>query len=149
MPAKGFFAPLVDGLDLSRSGSAAYERARGPLSAGVAARPICSGSSFTGVFGHEVDVAADDRPIRRGGDLGKGTGRSRDAVVYGTQAMHVLRAEKGYIIVGQDTDGTMDARRHAGLGWAIGKSKPDFIGRRSLAPSRSCRRRSANNSSAF
>ena len=30
---------------------------------------------------------------------------------YGTEAMHVLRAEKGYIIAGQDTDGTRDAAR--------------------------------------
>ena len=46
--------------------------------------------------------------------------------------MHVLRAEKGYIIVGQDTDGTVTPD-DAGLGWAIGKSKPDFVGKRSLA----------------
>jgi len=46
--------------------------------------------------------------------------------------MHVLRAEKGYIIVGQDTDGTVTPD-DAGLGWAIGKAKPDFVGKRSLA----------------
>ena len=51
---------------------------------------------------------------------------------YGTEAMHVLRAEKGYIIVGQDTDGTVTPD-DAGLGWAIGKAKPDFVGKRSLA----------------
>ena len=26
---------------------------------------------------------------------------------YGTEAMHVLRAEKGFVIVGQETDGTV------------------------------------------
>ena len=46
--------------------------------------------------------------------------------------MHVLRAEKGYIIVGQDTDGTLTPD-DAGLTWAIGKAKPDFVGKRSLA----------------
>jgi sarcosine oxidase subunit alpha len=46
--------------------------------------------------------------------------------------MHVLRAEKGYIIVGQDTDGTLTPE-DAGLAWAIGKAKPDFVGKRSLA----------------
>ena len=51
---------------------------------------------------------------------------------YGTETMHVLRAEKGYIIVGQDTDGTVTPD-DAGLGWAIGKTKPDFVGKRSLA----------------
>jgi sarcosine oxidase, subunit alpha len=45
--------------------------------------------------------------------------------------MHVLRAEKGYIIVGQDTDGTVTPD-DAGLAWAIGKGKPDFVGMRSL-----------------
>ena len=41
--------------------------------------------------------------------------------------MHVLRAEKGYVIVGQDTDGTVTAD-DAGLSWAVGKNKPDFLG---------------------
>jgi sarcosine oxidase subunit alpha len=45
--------------------------------------------------------------------------------------MHVLRAEKGYIIVGQDTDGTVTPD-DAGLAWAIGKAKTDFVGKRSL-----------------
>src|SRR3546814_16422206 len=46
--------------------------------------------------------------------------------------MHVLRAEKGYIIIGQETDGTVTPD-DAGLAWAIGKAKPDFVGKRSLA----------------
>ncbi len=46
--------------------------------------------------------------------------------------MHVLRAEKGYIIVGQDTDGTVTPK-DAGLDWAVGKSKPDFVGKRGMA----------------
>jgi sarcosine oxidase subunit alpha len=46
--------------------------------------------------------------------------------------MHVLRAEKGYIIVGQDTDGTVTPD-DVGLGWAIGQAKADFVGKRSLA----------------
>jgi sarcosine oxidase subunit alpha len=45
--------------------------------------------------------------------------------------MHVLRAEKGYIIVGQETDGTQTPD-DLGLAWAIGKSKRDFVGKRSL-----------------
>ena len=43
----------------------------------------------------------------------------------------MLRAEKGYIIVGQDTDGTVTPH-DAGLSWAIAKSKPDFVGKRGL-----------------
>jgi sarcosine oxidase subunit alpha len=45
--------------------------------------------------------------------------------------MHVLRAEKGYIIVGQDADGTATPD-DLGLAWAIGRKKPDFVGKRSI-----------------
>ncbi|HVH65599.1 MAG TPA: glycine cleavage T C-terminal barrel domain-containing protein, partial [Candidatus Acidoferrum sp.] len=48
---------------------------------------------------------------------------------YGTQAMHVLRAEKGYIICGQDTDGTVTPQ-DLGMSWIVSKRKP-FIGQRS------------------
>ncbi len=51
---------------------------------------------------------------------------------YGTETMHVLRAEKGYIIVGQETDGTATPD-DVGLAWALGKTKPDFVGKRALA----------------
>jgi sarcosine oxidase subunit alpha len=48
--------------------------------------------------------------------------------------MHVLRAEKGYIIVGQETDGTV-IPADLGLDWTIGKAKRDFVGKRSLTRS--------------
>ena len=50
---------------------------------------------------------------------------------YGTESMHVLRAEKGYIIVGQDTDGTVTPF-DLGMDWIVGKAKPDFLGKRGL-----------------
>ena len=50
---------------------------------------------------------------------------------YGTEAMHVLRAEKGYIIVGQDTDGTATPF-DLGMDWIVSKAKPDFLGKRGL-----------------
>ena len=50
---------------------------------------------------------------------------------YGTEAMHVLRAEKGYVIVGQDTDGSATAA-DLGMDWIVNPSKGDFVGRRSL-----------------
>ncbi|MGW2933228.1 sarcosine oxidase subunit delta family protein [Streptomyces sp. NPDC001156] len=49
---------------------------------------------------------------------------------YGTETMHVLRAEKGYPIIGQDTDGTVTPH-DLGMSWAVSKKKPDFIGKRS------------------
>src|ERR687886_418837 len=51
---------------------------------------------------------------------------------YGTETMHVLRAEKGYPIIGQDTDGTV-APHDLGMSWAVSKKKPDFVGKRSFA----------------
>jgi sarcosine oxidase subunit alpha len=86
--------------------------------------------SFTGELGFEVNVPADFGPAvwQRIWDAGQAYGLT----AYGTETMHVLRAEKGYIIVGQDTDGTVTPD-DAGLAWAIGKSKPDFVGKRSLA----------------
>jgi sarcosine oxidase subunit alpha len=50
---------------------------------------------------------------------------------YGTEAMHVLRAEKGYVIVGQDTDGSITPH-DLGMDWIVNLSKGDFVGRRSL-----------------
>jgi sarcosine oxidase subunit alpha len=86
--------------------------------------------SFTGESGYEINVPADygtavcERVWERVGAAG--------GALYGTETMHVLRAEKGYIIVGQETDGTATIG-DVGLDWAIGKSKRDFVGRRSLA----------------
>jgi sarcosine oxidase subunit alpha len=50
---------------------------------------------------------------------------------YGTEAMHVLRAEKGFIIVGQETDGTTTPQ-DLGMDWIVSKQKADFLGKRSL-----------------
>lgn len=50
---------------------------------------------------------------------------------YGTEGMHLLRAEKGFIIVGQETDGTVTPH-DLGMGWAV-SSKKDFLGKRSLS----------------
>lgn len=86
--------------------------------------------SFTGELGFEVNV-----PSGHGRMVWEAIwecGRSNGMLAYGTETMHVLRAEKGFIIIGQETDGTVTPD-DAGLGWAIGKAKPDFVGKRSLA----------------
>jgi sarcosine oxidase subunit alpha len=57
---------------------------------------------------------------------------SEDVSPYGTETMHVLRAEKGYVIVGQDTDGTVTPF-DLGMDWIVSPSKGDFIGRRSFS----------------
>jgi sarcosine oxidase subunit alpha len=51
---------------------------------------------------------------------------------YGTETMHVLRAEKGFPIIGQDTDGTVTPQ-DLGMSWVVSKTKTDFIGKRSHA----------------
>jgi sarcosine oxidase subunit alpha len=85
--------------------------------------------SFTGELGFEINVPADFGPAVW--EAVWEAGQPHGITAYGTETMHVLRAEKGYIIVGQDTDGTVTPE-DVGLGWAIGKNKPDFVGKRSL-----------------
>src|SRR3546814_2139183 len=84
------------------------------------------------------DVCSSDLevnvPARYGLDLWKTlyeAGRKFGITPYGTETMHVLRAEKGYLIVGQDTDGTVTPD-DAGYGWAVSKKKTDFVGIRGL-----------------
>jgi sarcosine oxidase subunit alpha len=80
--------------------------------------------SFTGEAGFEINLPPDQ--AQRVWD----TLWARDVTPYGTDAMHVLRAEKGFIIVGQETDGTVTPD-DVGLGWTVRAG--DFVGRRSLA----------------
>ena len=60
-------------------------------------------------------------------------GREFDITPYGTETMHVLRAEKGFLIIGQDTDGSVTPV-DAGMNWLLSKHK-DFLGKRSLSRS--------------
>ncbi len=86
--------------------------------------------SFTGEPGYEIQI-----PASYGLALWQAciaAGAKYGITPYGTEAMHVLRAEKGYIIAGQETDGTVTPE-DLGMAWIIGKQKPDFIGQRSLA----------------
>ncbi|ACL62672.1 sarcosine oxidase subunit alpha [Methylobacterium nodulans] len=124
--ARKLLEPLVKGLDLSDAAFPHMSVAKCTV-AGFPARLFRV--SFTGELGFEVNV-----PARHGRALWEklmAAGRQYDICPYGTETMHVLRAEKGYIIVGQDTDGTLTPD-DAGLSWAIGKAKHDFVGKRSL-----------------
>ena len=101
--------------------------------AGVSARIMRI--SFSGEMSFEVNV-----PSHRGEHVWKAlmaAGRQYGITPYGTEAMHVLRAEKGYIIVGQDTDGSITPI-DLGMGGMVSKTK-DFLGRRSLARSDTAR----------
>ncbi len=125
--ARETVAPLLDGVDLSNE-VFPHMSLREASVCGVPARLMRV--SFTGELGYEINVPASyGRPVweavwreveKRGG------------CAYGTEAMHVMRAEKGYVIVGQETDGTVTLA-DLGLDWAIGKTKKDFVGKRSLS----------------
>ena len=62
---------------------------------------------------------------------------------YGTESMHVLRAEKGFVIVGQETDGTQTPQ-DLDMDWIVSKKKEDFIGKRSFSSRRHCARRATS-----
>lgn len=85
--------------------------------------------TFTGDLSYEINVAPSYglhvwRAFMQAGE-------KYGITPYGTETLHVLRAEKGFIIVGQDTDGTQTPQ-DLGMEWIVAKSKPDFIGRRSM-----------------
>ncbi len=94
--------------------------------------------SFTGALSYEINIAASHglwlwhRVFEAGKELGL------EITPYGTEAMHLLRAEKGFIIVGQDTDGTM-APADLRMDWNV-KKQGDFVGRRSLSRSDNVRK---------
>jgi sarcosine oxidase subunit alpha len=117
---------LVEGIDISKAAWPHMAVGRGRI-CGVPL--LLFRVSFTGELGFEINVPAEHGLAvwRAVHDAGIPHGITE----YGTETMHVLRAEKGYIIVGQDTDGTVTPD-DAGLSWAIGKNKPDFVGKRSL-----------------
>ena len=95
--------------------------------AGIAARVFRI--SFSGELSYEINV-----PWWNGHKLWTAVmeaGRDLGVTPYGTETMHVLRAEKGFIIVGQETDGTVTPY-DLGLGGLVSKKKKDFIGRRSF-----------------
>ncbi len=86
--------------------------------------------SFTGELSYEVNVAPSYAVALWQALMT--AGEKYQITPYGTETMHVLRAEKGFIIVGQDTDGTQTPY-DLGMGWIVSKQKKDFIGKRSLA----------------
>ncbi|SFH76632.1 sarcosine oxidase subunit alpha family protein [Albimonas pacifica] len=85
--------------------------------------------SFSGELSYEIAVPASQGQALW--DALMEAGREFDVQPYGTEALHVLRAEKGFIMIGDETDGTVTPL-DLNLGWAVSKKKPDFIGKRGL-----------------
>ena len=91
--------------------------------------------SFSGELSYEIAVPAShglnfwNRLMAAGADLG--------IMPYGTEALHILRAEKGFIMIGDETDGTV-IPQDLGLNWAISKKKTDYLGKRAQMRSHMC-----------
>jgi len=126
--ARALLQELTEGVDLSADAFPFMTMRQGSV-AGIPARVFRI--SFTGELSFEINV-----PAGYGLALWSQlmiSGEKYGITPYGTESMHVLRAEKGYIIVGQETDATVTPV-DLGMDWIISKKK-DFIGRRSLSRS--------------
>jgi len=97
------------------------------LDSGIEAR--ISRISFSGELAFEIAIPAW-HGLKVWQDVYE-AGQEFGITPYGTETMHVLRAEKGFIIVGQDTDGTVTPQ-DAGMEWVVSKLK-DFVGKRSYS----------------
>ncbi|RYH03333.1 sarcosine oxidase subunit alpha family protein [Salipiger sp. IMCC34102] len=122
--ARRLLQKLESDIDLSREALPFMQWVEGTI-AGIRARVFRI--SFSGELSFEIAVPASqgrafwDILWREGKDLG--------VMPYGTEGLHVLRAEKGFIMIGDETDGTI-IPQDLGLHWAISKKKTDFLGKR-------------------
>ena len=119
---------LCSDIDLSKDAFKFMDWRDGTV-AGVPARVFRI--SFSGELAYEINVDASygnyvwEELLSAGAEF--------NITPYGTETMHVLRAEKGFIIVGQDTDGSVTPL-DLDMAWAVGMKKPySFLGKRSLA----------------
>jgi len=123
--SRNVLAALAPDLDVSNE-AFGFMTWRDATVAGLDAK-VCR-ISFSGELAYEINVSAWDglalweALIEAGSPYG--------ITPYGTETMHVLRAEKGYPIIGQDTDGTVTPQ-DLGMSWVVSKKKLDFIGKRS------------------
>ncbi len=88
--------------------------------------------SFSGELSYEIAVPANLG--RAFWDTLLEAGKEWGITPYGTEALHIMRAEKGFIMIGDETDGTV-IPQDLGLDWAISKKKDDYIGKRAQARS--------------
>jgi sarcosine oxidase, subunit alpha len=125
--SREILAPFVSDIDLS-SEAFPHMAVRVGHVCGVPTRLFRV--SFTGELGFEINVPSDY--ARTVWEAIYTHGKPLGLMPYGTEAMHVLRAERGFVIVGQETDGTVTPD-DLGLSGMIAKTKKDFVGKRSLA----------------
>ncbi|MCQ4319597.1 FAD-dependent oxidoreductase [Stutzerimonas stutzeri] len=119
-------ARLCSDVDLSAEGFP-YLGVRQGTVAGIPARLLRVG--FVGELGYEIHI-----PARYGEALWDAlmqAGRALDIRPFGVESQRLLRLEKGHVIIGQDTDG-MTHPAEIDMGWTIARSKPFFVGKRSV-----------------
>ncbi|WP_406109730.1 sarcosine oxidase subunit alpha family protein [Streptomyces sp. NBC_01003] len=125
--SRDVIAKLAPELDVSAEAFPFMAFREATLASGIPAR-VCR-ISFSGELAFEINVSAwYGRAVW---EQVYEAGQPYDITPYGTETMHVLRAEKGFIIVGQDTDGTVTPQ-DANMDWVVSKRK-DFIGNRSYS----------------
>ena len=122
--ARDVLEALGGDMDLSKAALPFMQWKAGKL-AGIPVRVFRI--SFSGELSYEIQVPAGqaralwDELLVAGDPFG--------ITPYGTEALHVLRAEKGFIMIGDETDGTV-IPQDLGLDWAVSKKKDDFLGKR-------------------
>ncbi len=124
--ARDVLAAVGTDVDLSREAFPFMTFRDGTL-AGVPAR--LARVSFSGELAYELHVSSWHGLAVWEAVLA--AGEPHGIQPYGLEAMDVLRAEKGFFIVGQETDGTVSPF-DLGMDWIVNPSKGDFLGRRSL-----------------
>lgn len=124
--ARTLMREVTDGIELENE-AFPFMTWRDGRVAGIPARVFRV--SFTGELSYEINV-----PASYGLALWQAlmmAGEKYGITPFGTEAMHVLRAEVGFIIVGQETDGTVTPL-DLGMDWMVSRAK-DFLGKRSLS----------------
>jgi len=114
----------LGGMDLSREALGFMEWTEGELG-GFKVRVFRI--SFSGELSYEIAVEAGQGQAFW--DALLVAGHSLGVMPYGTECLHILRAEKGFIMIGDETDGTV-IPQDLGLHWAISKKKDDYLGKR-------------------
>ena len=129
----------MTGVDLSNA-AFPHMSVREALICGVPTR--LARVSFTGEMGFEVNVPTD-----YGLSVFEAIwaeGEKHGAVAYGLDTLLILRAEKGFIVVGQETDGTV-IPDDLGMGrWSRCRSRTSSASARSRCPT--CGARGASSS---
>jgi len=124
--SRKLISEICSGIDFSQNAFPMMSFREGTID-GVPARIFRV--SFSGELAYEINIPASYG--RAVWEYLMSQGKKYEITPYGTETMHVLRAEKGYVIVGQDTDGSVTPV-DLGMNWILAKDK-DFLGKRSLS----------------